>query len=123
MQGLLYSRDEGCIGKAWERGKFIVESLPDPENKSAYIQDQVERCFISQERAENLNMKCRSYAGFSIKDISDNTIGVLLLESLNKKIKPDLRNGLKQEAAKISPLLMELQHHIPKIDIAQSEGF
>jgi len=74
----------------------------------------------------NIKMKSRSFYGFRLRNTQNETIAVLMFESLD----PD---GLKfgkfdrffneHEKKNITHLVKSLEKHIPSLEMARQEGF
>lgn len=123
----LYSKDEGCISKAWELGKIQDANLPDPESKlDEWVKYNIDKYNFSDDVLRNIKMKSRSLYCFRLKNIQNEIIAVIVFESVS----PD---GLKfgkldrffndYEKKNITHLIESLKKHIPSLEMARAEGF
>ena len=78
-----YSFKEGFVYKAIEEGGIIENINADPNNIEDYILEVTNKCIISRERIIELNMKSRSYYIKTIDEDTTETIGLIVLESLD----------------------------------------
>jgi hypothetical protein len=122
-----YPREQGGISRAWERGVFEDTNAPDPEeNMQAWIDYNIENYNFTAEELSNIRMKSRAFYGVRLKNSRNETIAVILFESL----KP---NGLpfgrvkrlinEQEKTNLTALIESLDEHIPTLEFAREEGF
>lgn len=78
-----YSFKEGFIYKAIEEGGIIENINANPNNIEDYILEVTSKCTISRERIIELNMKSQSYYIKTIDEDTTETIGLIVLESLD----------------------------------------
>ena len=81
---------------------------------------------FTEEEASRIRMKSRSFYGIRLRNAQQETIAVLMFESLNP-------NGLsfgkmnsffvEREKKNITRLIESLENHIPSLEMARSEGF
>jgi len=123
----LYPKDEGCIAKAWELGKIQNADAPDPkENMDAWVSYNVEKFNFTGDVLKKIKMKSRSFYGFRLRNMQNDTIAVLMFESLNPHgIKFEKLNRFfnDHEKGNITHLVESLENHIPSLELARSEGF
>jgi hypothetical protein len=123
----LYPKDEGCIAKAWQVGKVQDADAPYPEeNMASWINYNIDKFNFSEETLTNIKMKSRSFYGFRLRNTQNETIAVLMFESLDV-------DGLKfgkfdrffneHEKKNITHLIESLEKHIPSLEMARLEGF
>jgi len=123
----LYSKEQGCISKAWEKGLIEEAKSPDPEmHWENYVDYQKDNFGYTEDQLNNLRMKSRSFYGVRLKNTQNKAVGVLLFESLNVdglpfgKIKRTIHI---HEQKNIGALIESLENHIPSIENANKEGF
>lgn len=77
-----YPDNQGCIGRAWHAGEFVIEELPDPDvYPYLYIVAQQEYG-LDEETVRGLTMKSRTYGGFVIEDSGRRrNIAIIVFES------------------------------------------
>jgi hypothetical protein len=123
----LYPNNEGCIAKAWQIGKVQDASAPNPKDGlESWVSYNIDKFNFSEEILMNIKMKSRSFYGFRLRNTQNETIAVLMFESLD----PD---GLKfgkfdrffneHEKKNITHLVKSLEKHIPSLEMARQEGF
>lgn len=123
----LYPQNEGCIAKAWQVGKVQDADAPSPEeNLENWVSYNVDNFDFSEDVLMNIKMKSRSFYGFRLRNIQNETIAVLMFESLDD-------DGLKfgkfdrffneHEKKNITHLIESLEKHIPSLEMARQEGF
>lgn len=123
----LYPNNEGCIAKAWQIGKVQDASAPNPEDGlESWVSYNIDKFNFSEDVLMNIKMKSRSFYGFRLRNTQNETIAVLMFESLD----PD---GLKfgkfdrffneHEKKNITHLVKSLEKHIPSLEMARQEGF
>jgi hypothetical protein len=123
----LYPKDQGCIAKAWETGKFQDTSAPDPEaDLAAWKQHNIENFNFTEEQIEKIRMRSRAFYGLRLKNAQNATVAVLVFESLKVNGLPfgKIERFLKDhEIRNLVHLVESLEHHIPSLEDARSEGF
>lgn len=79
-----YPFKEGFIYKAIEENGLTenIHSVPEDDFK-AYIKEVRSKCSISEDRISNMNMKSRSYHIKNINNDDHETVGLIVLESLD----------------------------------------
>ena len=123
----LYPNNEGCIAKAWQVGKVQDANAPNPEDSlETWVSYNTDKFNFSEDVLMNIKMKSRSFYGFRLRNTQNETIAVLMFESLD----PD---GLKfgkfdrffneHEKKNITHLVKSLEKHIPSLEMARQEGF
>ena len=78
-----YPFKEGFIYKAIEEGGIIENINADSKNIEDYVSEVINKCNITRERIIALNMKSQSYYIKTIDEDSTETIGLIVLESLD----------------------------------------
>jgi hypothetical protein len=123
----LYPNNEGCIAKAWQVGKVQDAGAPNPEDSlENWVNYNIEKFNFSEDVLMNIKMKSRSFYGFRLRNTRNETIAVLMFESLDS-------DGLKfgkfdrffneHEKKNITHLVKSLEKHIPSLEMARKEGF
>jgi hypothetical protein len=123
----LYPNNEGCIAKAWQVGKVQDAGAPNPEDSlKNWVNYNIEKFNFSEDVLMNIKMKSRSFYGFRLRNTQNETIAVLMFESLDS-------DGLKfgkfdrffneHEKKNITHLVKSLEKHIPSLEMARQEGF
>lgn len=123
----LYPQDEGCISVAWEVGAVRDLGAPDPTvDLDEWIEYNIEKFNLSSDTLRNMSMKSRSHYGFRLRGRQNETIAVVMFESLNpgglKYVTLD-RFFTEDEKRNITSLVEALESHIPSLEVAKSEGF
>lgn len=123
----LYPRNQGCISKAWELGKFQDAEAPDPDsNLGAWNQYNIENFGFDAKELERIRMKSRSFYCIRLKNSQNATVAVLVFESLNPNGLPFGRIDRlfkNHETSNITNLIESLENHIPNLESAKAEGF
>ncbi len=123
----LYPNNEGCIATAWQVGKVQDAAAPDPEySLENWVNYNVNKFNFSENVLMNIKMKSRSFYGFRLRNTQNETIAVLMFESIDS-------DGLKfgkldrffneHEKKNITHLVKSLEKHIPSLEMARQEGF
>jgi hypothetical protein len=123
----LYPKNEGCIAKAWQIGKVQDACAPNPEDSlESWVNYNIDKFNFSEDVLMNIKMKSRSFYGFRLRNTQNETIAVLMFESLDS-------DGLKfgkfdrffneHEKRNITHLVKSLEKHIPCLEMARKEGF
>lgn len=123
----LYPKDQGCIAKAWETGRFEDTGAPDPEvNLSGWKTYNIEKFNFTEDQISKIRMRSRGFYGLRLQNGQNATVAVLVFESLSV-------NGLSigkiqrffkdHEVKNIVNLVESLEHHMPSLEDARSEGF
>ncbi|RZM80365.1 hypothetical protein C3B51_12460 [Pseudoalteromonas rubra] len=123
----VYSRNEGCIAKVWQRGVYQDVIPFDPSlDLEGWVSYNVEKHSFDEETVRQINMKSRAFLGIRIQNSKQETIAVLIFESIND-------NGLKfskiqksvntVEKNNLCHLFESLESHMPNLQIARAEGF
>ena len=122
-----YPREQGGISRAWEVGRFQDTEAPDPEeNMQAWVDYNVNEYNFTEEDLSNIRMKSRAFYGLRLKNSRNETIAVILFESLKPNGLPfgKLRKLLnEQEMTNLTALIESLNEHIPTLESAREEGF
>lgn len=122
-----YPREQGGISRAWEVGVFQDTEAPDPEaDMQAWVNYNIENYNFSEEELSNIRMKSRAFYGLRLKNSKNETIAVLLFESLKPNGLPFGKIGRllnDQEKTNLTALIESLNEHIPTLESAREEGF
>lgn len=122
-----YPREQGGISRAWEVGTFQDTEAPDPEeNMQAWVDYNVNNYNFTEEELSNIRMKSRAFYGLRLKNSSNETIAVILFESLKQNGLPFGKLGRllnEQEKTNLTALIESLNEHIPTLESAREEGF
>lgn len=78
-----YSFKEGFIYKSIEDGGLIENIDANPDSLEEYISEVTSKCSITRERIIEMSMKSRSYYIRNIDEDTTETIGLIVLESLD----------------------------------------
>ena len=88
--GGVYPDDQGCIGRAWRRGEWLIadvdgaddDAFPDPElNPGGYL-DRCTDYGFDADTLDELRMKSRFYYGRVVRKRHDeNPVAVIIVES------------------------------------------
>ncbi len=123
----LYPKDQGCIAKAWETGKFQDTNAPDPEmDLNAWKQYNMEKFNFTEEQINQIRMRSVAFYGLRLQNAQNATVAVLIFESLKAnglpfgKIQRFFKN---HEVTNLVNLVESLEHHMPSLEDARSEGF
>lgn len=123
----LYPKDQGCIAKAWEIGKVQDTSAPDPDDDlGKWKQHNIDKFNFTAEQIENIRMRSRAFYGLRLQNSENETVAVLVFESLKVNGLPfgRIERYLKAyEIKKLVNLIESLEQHIPSLEDARSEGF
>jgi hypothetical protein len=95
-------------------------------NMQAWIDYNVENYNFTEEELSNIRMKSRAFYGIRLKNTRNETIAVILFESLRQNGLPfgKLRRLLNdQERTNLAALVESLGEHIPTLESAREEGF
>ena len=80
----LYPNNEGCIAKAWQVGKVQDASAPNPEDSlETWVSYNIDKFNFSEDVLINIKMKSRAFYGFRLRNTQNETIAVLMFESLD----------------------------------------
>lgn len=123
----LYPKNQGCIGRAWERGgDEIVDSPQFLDDEEAWYQYHINTCHFSRAELINIKMKSCSFKGIGLRNSHGQTIAVIVFESM-------MKNGLKfggitkyfnlNTNKALVGLVESLSSHIPNLEEAMEEGF
>lgn len=123
----LYPRNVGCIEKIWQTGYFQDVIPHDPmSNLEDWKQYNVVEFGLDSDTLDNIKMKSRALQGFRVQNGQNQTVAVLVFESMN----PDglkfsrIRNAMTpREKQNLCHLLESLESHMPSLEMASSEGF
>lgn len=122
-----YPREQGGISRAWEVGAFQDTGAPDPEvDVQAWVNYNVKNYNFTEEELSNIRMKSRAFYGLRLKNSRNETIAVLLFESLKQNGLPFGKIGRllnDQEKTNLTALIECLDEHIPTLESAREEGF
>lgn len=86
----------------------------------------IENYNFSEEELSNIRMKSRAFYGLRLKNSKNETIAVLLFESLKPNGLPFGKIGRllnDQEKTNLTALIESLNEHIPTLESAREEGF
>lgn len=123
----LYPKDQGCIAKAWETGSFQDTSAPDPDDDLGdWKQYNIDKFNFTEEQIENIRMRSRAFYGLRLQNSENETVAVLVFESLKVNGLPFgriERHLKKHEIKNIVNLIESLEQHMPSLEDAKSEGF
>lgn len=78
-----YPFKEGFIYKSIEEGSLIENINANPDSIEEYISEVTNKCSITRERIIEMSMKSRSYYIRNIDEDTTETIGLIVLESLD----------------------------------------
>ncbi|MEJ0063968.1 MAG: hypothetical protein WDO70_12495 [Alphaproteobacteria bacterium] len=82
----MYPDGQGIIGNAFQNDFCYEPNLPDPAaDERLYIQEVSKLCAIPKDVIKSLRMKSRCLVGYAIRNLRNEKIGVLILETT----KPD----------------------------------
>lgn len=123
----LYSKEEGCIGKAWESGSHDVTDCPEYSltNNSWYVYN-VKKYNFKLEVLEGMRMKSCSLKGTRLKNSKGQVIAVIIFESTSKggvKFTNIQKYLNSNNQTRLVDLIEALNVHIPSLDNAKKEGF
>ncbi|ADH98311.1 hypothetical protein [Salisediminibacterium selenitireducens] len=103
-----YPKNKGYIHKAWTQGEFFIESLPDFEtDPKAYVDFMHRDSNLEKKVIRELTMKSRSYYFKTLSNKDDESIAIIVFESLDagfKCSKNDMENLIY---ASLGELLVE----------------
>lgn len=123
----LYPKDQGAIAKAWETGTFEDATAPDSiNNLDDWVKYNISTFNFSPEILQEMKMKSRSFYGFRLKNSQQQSVAVVIFESIRVdglpfgKIK---RLFNEHEKRKLFTLIESLEQHIPSLEEARTEGF
>ena len=123
----LYTKDQGCIAKAWEVGKIQDTSAPDPDDDlDKWKQHNIDKFKFTAEQIENIRMRSRAFYGLSLQNSENETVAVIICESLKVNGLPfgKIERYFKEHEIKnLVNLIESLEQHIPSLEDAKSEGF
>ncbi|MDE8601471.1 hypothetical protein M3I01_000830 [Marinomonas sp. RSW2] len=123
----LYPRHQGGISRTWEAGVFEDTGAPDPENDmQAWVDYNVDNYDFTEEDLSKIRMKSRAFYGIRLKNLRQQTIAVILFESLQPNglpIEKCKRLLNSQEKMNLISLIDSLDKHIPTLESARKEGF
>ncbi|MEI8623431.1 hypothetical protein P4S67_02420 [Pseudoalteromonas sp. B137] len=123
----LYPKGQGCIAKAWEIGTFQDTSAPDPDDDlGKWKQHNIDKFKFTAEQIENIRMRSRAFYGLRLQNSENDTVAVLVFESLKVSGLPfgKIQRYLKaHEIKNLVNLIESLEQHIPSLEDARSEGF
>jgi len=123
----LYPRSQGGISQAWELGTFEDTEAPDPnDNIELWVNYNIEKYNFTREELSNIRMKSRSFYGVRLKNSQNNTVAVVLFESIEPNGLPfgKLKRLLnEQEKTNLAALIDSLNGHIPSLETAREAGF
>lgn len=122
-----YPRNIGCIESVWKKGYFQHVIPHDPRvDLDAWNQHNINEFGFEIATLDRMKMKSQSLQGFRIKNDKQETVAVLIFESIEK-------TGLKFESIKgkmtsrelknLCHMLESLDNHMPSLENAHSEGF
>lgn len=122
-----YPREQGGISRAWEVGVFQNTEAPDPEESmQAWVDYNVNNYNFTEEELSHIRMKSRAFYGLRLKNSRNETIAVILFESLRPNGLPLGKLGRllnAQEKTNLTALIESLDEHIPTLESAREEGF
>ncbi|WP_257308843.1 hypothetical protein [Geothrix fuzhouensis] len=80
----IYPLNQGCIGRAYQRGEFKRSRLPDPHaHRTTYYTTLESEYDIPETTSRNFVMKSRSIIGVRIESLDhSDSLGVLVIESI-----------------------------------------
>lgn len=129
----LYPADQGCIAAAWREDKCLVQDVPDPtKNMMKYKEFMESRWGIPGNVVENMRMKSRFYAAFSLtSSLQQRPIGVVVIESTRT---PDVDPKKALSVQRIERIMLAERHRLaqfleivgtfgPDLDYARTEGY
>lgn len=123
----LYPKDQGCIAKAWETGRFQDTSAPDPEEDlSGWKQYNIENFNFTEDQINQIRMRSRAFHGLRLQNGQNITVAVLVFESLKVNGLPfgKIQRFFKDHEIKnLVNLVESLENHMPSLEDARSEGF
>lgn len=123
----LYPRDQGCIARAWETGKIEDASAPDPEQDlDGWKQHNVNKFNFTEQQINKIRMRSRAFYGIRLQNSQNITVAVLIFESLKVNGLPfgKIQRFIKDHEIKnLVNLVESLEHHMPNLEDAKSEGF
>lgn len=123
----LYPKDQGCIAKAWETGRFEDASAPDPEiNLNSWKQHNIDKFNFTKDQISKIRMRSRAFYGLRLQNSQNATVAVLVFESLKVDGLPfgKIHRFFKDHEIKnLVNLVESLEHHMPSLEDARSEGF
>lgn len=118
----LYSREKGCICKAWEKGFHFDNGFPNPDNIRRYCDYTIKQKYnFLQKEVENLRMKSRLYCAWSIKDMDGvHDVAVIVIESTdpNKWTEEELKDFLRPRRDIMRQYIGIIEGITPKLSIA-----
>lgn len=125
---VVYTDNEGCIGRAWHTGEAFEANLPDPAvDLEAYVERVASDWGMPMNVARELRMKSRSLAAFAITDPrGDRPIAVIVFESIRtdvlelEKLRRVL-NGV--EGRRLTGFIDVMRPIEPSLAYASQEGF
>jgi len=83
----VYPKNEGYINFAWIRGECSVHNLPSfKENKEEYLEKVNKESNMTKKDLKGLTMQSRAYFCKTLTDDLDNSIGIIVIESLDTTI-------------------------------------
>lgn len=122
-----YPRDIGCIESVWKKGYFQHVTPHDPRvDLDAWNQHNINEFGFEQATLDRMKMKSQSLQGFRIKNDKQETVAVLIFESIEKtglKFENIKGKMTTRELKNLCHMLESLDNHMPSLENAHSEGF
>jgi hypothetical protein len=121
---VVYSDNQGCVGRALRIGWVFVDNLPDSEIE--YFEVLQNDWNIPLETAQKLVMKSKTLAAHSIINSERSSLAVIVFESSRRggfnenKVRQVMSNG---EGKRISFLLEKIAGIEPSPEYAEDEGY
>jgi hypothetical protein len=121
---VIYSDNQGCVGKALRRGRVFIDNLPS--NETEYFEVLRKDWDIPLEISQKLVMKSRTLAAHLITNSERNSRAVIVFESAHEqgfdenRVIEVMLNG---EEKRISFLLEKIYGIEPSPEYAKGEGY
>lgn len=109
-----YPDDQGFISEVWKKGNSHV--VISQANEEAWVKRQLRDYNVPLKVGEKIKMKSRTLVGISLKDISHKSVGLIIIESLNRHAIPaEVLDQLEQhEVYKQLCFMLSVTPHLPK---------